>query len=304
MLKKKLVVKKKLKPLKYNPWCNGTYIRSKIEDLNIVNVNDRIINKLFRLFKKYSPKHRIKLYKWVKKWLSRGVYIQTKQKLKARDKYSLKNKLTFFTKKLRFLHFRESKKKTSNYLGIRYNIFRKNFVFDRYNNYAFRLDLKFLFSKVNRYFKLKKSFRKRSRMKRLSNLFFFWFLLLYKDLYRYLVKIIWSLWFKFIYLFTTYLNHNRLFSLISNFNILPYNNFFLFFDGLYPLVTHYNSNLFFDYAFSYTLGSLGYLLLSNRSFYNLEYISFSFNKFVNLYIHKQRWNKKNLELQRSFRLKV
>lgn len=34
------------------------------------------------------------------------------------------------------------------------------------------------------------SFRRRSNFKRLSNLFFFWFLLLYQDLYKFLMKII------------------------------------------------------------------------------------------------------------------
>lgn len=150
---------------------------------------------------------------------------------------------------------------------------------------------------------LKVPFMRRFLFTRMPRLFFFWFIILYSDVYFYLSKIIWNNWFKFLYASFGFNDYSKLFYKTTALYNLNYNSAsFLFDNSLF--FNNYNLNNFLNSRLIYTLGSYRYFFLNGIFFYNLKYISFSSKMYVNLYIGKIRLTKKNIKLKRFFIYKI
>lgn len=156
---------------------------------------------------------------------------------------------------------------------------------------------------IKRRLMMKTPFFRRFSFIRLPRLFFFWFIILYNDLYFYLSKIIWNNWFKFLYASFGFNDYSKLFYKTTLLYNLNYNSSsFLFDNSLF--FNNYNLNAFLNSSLINTLGSYGYFFFNGVFFYDLKYISLSSQFYVNLYIHKNKFTKKNIKLKRFFIYKV
>lgn len=242
-----------------------------------------------KLIKIVKSKHITKGKK--KKNKNKLVAVATKQlykvynkKLKTMNNQLLKNYHFNFSFLLRKFNKKYKSKYKRFLLG---NSRLRNFGSDKDR---FRYALKKVLTKV--------PFNRRFIFKRLPRLFFFWFIVLYTDLYIYLSKVILNNWFKFLYSTFSFNEYSKLFSSSAYLYNNIYNKKLIFIDNYF--IYNNNFNNFLHPRLNYILGSFSYFFFNGVFFYDLKYINMSYRRHVNLYIRKSNFSKKNIQLKRFF----
>lgn len=197
---------------------------------------------------------------------------------------------------------RKLKKKYRKYRKVGYKKKKKRYLFGNSKLYIYG-QAKDRYKYAIRKIWPKVSLNRRFNFYKLPRLFFFWFIILYNDLYVYLSKIVWNNWFKFLYSSFIFTNQTKLFySVFSLYNIHYIKNIFSIDNNFYDNL-NYNFFDIFNKKLNFVLGGFNYFFFNGIFLYDLKYISLSFPRHVNLFIKKTYLSKKNIKLKRFFTYK-